>query len=138
MKWSDIPRNPSPTILRQFAGAWLVFFLAIGAHQAFNKGRTELGAGFAIAALVIGGLGLIFPSVVRWIFVGWMMLAFPIGWLISQLTLIILFYGMLTPVALFFKVTGRDPLCRKMEPGANTYWTTKEQPREMSRYLRQY
>jgi Saxitoxin biosynthesis operon protein SxtJ len=138
MKWSDIPRDPSAKILRQFAGAWLVFFLAIGAHQAFSKGRTELGVIIAVAAVLIGGLGLIRPTSVKWIFVGWMMLAFPIGWLVSLITLIILFYGMLTPVALFFRLTGRDPMCRKIDPGESTYWTAKEQPQDMRRYLRQY
>lgn len=138
MKWSDIPRDPSAKILRQFAGAWLVFFLAIGAYQAFSKGRTEVGAIIATTAVVIGVLGLVAPSAMRWIFVGWMMLAFPIGWLVSQITLIILFYGMLTPVALFFRLTGRDPLCRKMNTGESTYWTAKEQPQDMRRYLRQY
>lgn len=138
MKWSDIPRDPSAKILRQFAGAWLVFFLAVGAHQALNKGRTELGAFIAITAVVIGVLGLIRPMTLKWIFVGWMMLAFPIGWLVSQITLLVLFYGMLTPVALFFRLTGRDPMCRKMNVGETTYWTTKEQPQDMRRYLRQY
>ena len=138
MKWSDLPRNPSAKILRQFAAAWLGFFLAIGVYQAFVKDRQQLGALIAAAAVVIGVLGLLRPATVKWIFVGWMVLAFPIGWLVSQVVLLLLFYGMLTPVALFFRLTGRDLLCRKLDPGATTYWTAKEQPQDMRRYLRQY
>jgi hypothetical protein len=45
---------------------------------------------------------------------------------------------MLTPVALFFRLTGRDPLRRQLDPSAPSYWTAKEQPQDMRRYLRQY
>ncbi len=138
MKWSDLPRNPSAKVLRQFAGAWLVFFLVLGAQQWFIKGRPQLGAAIATAAVGIGVLGLLRPAAVKWIFVGWMMLAFPIGWLVSQAALLLLFYGMLTPVALFFRLTGRDPLRRRLSPGEPSYWTPKEQPQDMRRYLRQY
>jgi hypothetical protein len=138
MTWSDLPRNPSAKVLRQFAAAWLVVFLAMGAHQAFGKGHQQLGAGIAIAAVVIGVLGLVRPLAVKWIFVGWMMLAFPIGWLVSQVVLLFLFYVMLTPVALFFRLTGRDSMCRKLDSSASTYWIAKEQPQDPARYLRQY
>ena len=138
MKWSDIPRDPSRKVLRQFASAWLVFFLAWATHQGLARGRPQLGLGLAVMAVGVGVLGLIRPGAVRWLFVGWMVLAFPIGWLISQLTLIVMFYGMLTPIALFFRITGRDPLCRKQTPGVPSYWTAKEQPRDMRRYFRQY
>src|SRR5437870_5805392 len=126
MKWSDIPRDPSSRVLRQFAGAWLVFFLAWAAHQGLARGRPQLGLGLAVMAVAVGALGLIRPAAVRRIFVGWMVLAFPVGWLISQITLLVMFYGLLTPIALFFRVTGRDPLCRKPAPGASSYWTAKE------------
>ncbi len=138
MKWSDIPRDPSRKILRQFAGAWLVFFLAWAAHQGLAKGRLQFGLALAVMAVGVGLVGLIRPGAVRWLFVGWMVLAFPIGWLISQLTLLVMFYGMLTPIALFFRLTGRDALCRKPTPGVASYWTAKPQPRDMRRYFRQY
>ena len=30
MTWDQIPRNPSATTLRQFAGLWLLFFGGLG------------------------------------------------------------------------------------------------------------
>jgi hypothetical protein len=138
MKWSDIPRNPSHRVLRQFAGAWLVFFLAWAAYQGLVKSRVPLGIGLAILAVAVGIVGLIRPGAVRWLFVGWMILAFPIGWLISQLTLLLMFFGIITPFALFFRIIGRDPLRRKEPPGTTSYWTVKEQPADPRRYFRQY
>ena len=138
MKWSDIPRNPSRPVLRQFAAACLVFFLAWAIYQGLAKNRPQLGLGLAVLAVGVGMMGLIRPGAVRWLFVGWMTLAFPIGWLVSQLTLLVMFFGILTPIALFFRVMGRDPLCRKAAPGTDSYWTAKDQPKDPRRYFRQF
>jgi hypothetical protein len=138
MKWSEIPFHPTPRVLRQFAGAWLVFFGAIGLHQGLGRGHPQLGLALGVAAVGVGGLGLLRPAAVRWIFVGWMVVAFPIGWLISQVMLALLFYGMLTPVALLFRLKGRDLLHRRPAPHPATFWIHKETPQDMRRYFRQY
>jgi len=138
MTWSDIPFKPTAKALRQFAAAWLVFFLAFGAHQYWVRKHTSVGLGLMILALAIGPLGLTKPAAVRWLFVGWMVLAFPIGWLISALMLLVMFYGILTPVALFFRLRGRDLLQRKPAPEATTFWVPKETPQDVRSYFRQY
>jgi len=138
MKWSDIPRNPTNRVLRQFAAVWLVFFLFWAAWQGFYRGRAEWGLALVALALMAGGAGLVRPPLVRWIFVGWMILAFPIGWLISQMVLMILFYGMFTPMALLLRLRGRDRLRLKPSPGRASFWLRKETPADLRRYLRQY
>ena len=50
-------------------------------------------------ALTVGPAGLLFPRAVRPIFVTWLTLAFPIGWVISRLVLMLLYWGVMTPVA---------------------------------------
>jgi len=138
MKWSGLPLQPSAKALRQFAGAWLVFFSLLGLHQWLGKGRPEIGLGLCIMAVVIGVAGLIRPPAIRWIFAGWMVLAFPIGWVISQLTLVVLFYGIITPVAIFFRLRGRDLLSRKPAPERTTFWIDKTTPTDVRTYLNQY
>ena len=39
-----------------------------------------------------------------------MVLAFPIGWTVSQVILAVMFYGLFTPIGLVFRLIGRDPL----------------------------
>ena len=138
MKWSDLPTNPTPKALRQFAAAWLVCFLAMGAVQCWVKGRPQLGLALAVIAVVIGVAGLVRPTLVRWIFVGWMTLAFPIGWLVSLLALVVMYYGVLTPMAVFLRLRGRDLFNRKPAPGRSTFWAVKEMPRDVRSYFRQY
>jgi len=138
MTFSDIPFRPTSNALRQFAAAWLVFFLAVGMQQYFLRGHHTMGLVFAGAAVLVGTLGLVKPGAVRWIFVGWMVLAFPIGWLVSQVMLAVLFYLVLTPVAVLFRLSGRDLLARKPAPGRSSFWLPKKSPEDVRSYLRQY
>ena len=46
----------------------------------------------------------------------------------TPLVMGILFYGAVPPVALLMRVFGKDPLRRKFEPEAKTYWINREPP----------
>lgn len=138
MNWSDLPLRPTPRMLRQFAAAWLVLFLCLGAHQYFARKHLAFGMVLAAAAVAVGGLGLLKPAAIRWLYIGATVVAFPIGWLVSQLMLAIMFYGVLTPVALFFRLRGRDLLCRRPPANRATHWQPRDPPPEARRYLRQY
>jgi formate-dependent nitrite reductase membrane component NrfD len=128
---------PSTTNVRQFAGAWLVFFSALGAHQYFARGHHRLGFVLIVTALVIGIPGLIRPSAIRWLFVTWMLAAFPIGWLVSQIMMALMFYGLVTPVAFIFRLRRRDLLQRKPAPNRSSFWTPKQTPRDIRSHFRQ-
>src|SRR5262245_51553273 len=108
MHWSDIPLRPSTRTLRQFAALWLLFFGLLAVWQWLAKENVLLATTFALLAGVIGPLGLIWPQLLRWIYVGWMIAVFPIGWVVSRVVLAILFYGVFTPIGLAFRLTGRD------------------------------
>jgi hypothetical protein len=138
MTWADISTNPRSRALRQFAGAWLVFFLAVGTYRYLKHGQHQTGLALGAIGIVIGGLGLLKPAAVRWLFVVCMVLAFPIGWVVSNLILALMFYGIVTPIGLFFRMKGRDLLCRKPAPGKSSFWAPKQTPRDMRSYFRQY
>ncbi|SRR5258708_40208085 len=138
MTFQDIPFNPSSRALRQFSSAWLVFFLAIGGHQYLARGHHAAGVALGAAAFVIGALGLLKPGAVRWLFVGWMVLAFPIGCLVSQFMLLLMFYLIVTPVGFIFRLRGRDSLARKPMPDQASFWQSKRTPEDVRSYFRQY
>jgi hypothetical protein len=138
MRWSDIPFSPEPRTLRQFAGLWLAFFGGLAAWQGLMRGRPGLAAALAVLAVVVGGLGLMRPALVRPIFVGWMVLAFPIGWTVSLLLLGLVYYGLFLPIGLAFRLAGRDALALRPRPGATTYWAPHAAPADVRRYFRQF
>ena len=98
MRWNDIPFDPARATLRQFAGLCLVVFGGMALWQALVRGHTGLAIFLALLALTIGPVGLARPEWVRWIYVGWMVLAFPIGWTVSQVLLALMFYGLFVPI----------------------------------------
>jgi hypothetical protein len=138
MTWSDIPFQPGNKALRQFAGAWLLFFLAFGLHQYLVRGHHTAGVVMMALALVVGLIGLVRPAAVRWLFVGWMVLAFPIGWVVSLVMLLAMFYGVITPVAMLFRLRGRDLLQRKRRVDRESFWLPKQNPGDVRSYFRQY
>jgi Saxitoxin biosynthesis operon protein SxtJ len=138
MQWSDIPFHPPSKTLRQFAGLCLAFFGSLALWHGMVSGRGTLAMIFAGLALTIGPLGLLWPRLIRPIYVGWMVLAFPIGWTVSQTLLALLFFGLLTPIGLLFRMMGRDPLQRTRRPGQESYWSPKPRATDPRRYFQQF
>ena len=129
--------KPTPRVLRQFAGAWLVFFLALAANQIWRRGHLPAGIALAVVAL-IGIVGLIKPSSVRLLFIATSAAAFPIGWLVSQIALLIMFYGVVTPMAFFWRMRGRDTLQLRAKPDQSSFWIHREEEPKPERYLKQF
>jgi len=133
----DNPFKPSDKMLRQFSGLCILFFGAIAARQEFHHHHHTAALIFALLAVIIGPLGLIAPRAVKPIFVGWMALAYPIGWLVSRIVLGALYYLLFTPVAFFFRLSGRDALRLKPAPAAASYWQSKPRALDKAQYFRQ-
>jgi hypothetical protein len=136
MQWSDIQFSPPDRTLRQFAGICLIVFGSLSAFEVMVRHRPQLALVYAVVALTVGPLGLMKPRAVRAIYVGWTVLAFPIGWLVSTTILALLFYGIFAPIALAFRLFGRDPLARR-HTDVQTYWRPKPAARGMREYFRQ-
>jgi hypothetical protein len=134
----DINLQPTDRILRQFAGAWLLVLSGVAANEWLTRGSPRAAAVLMAAALVVGVAGLLRPPLVRWLFVGATVAAFPIGWVVSQVMLFVLFAVVITPVALLFKLRGRDRLGRRRSEQQASYWKPKTTIADMRRYLRQY
>lgn len=123
-------------MLRQFAGLFLVVFLAMAAWRWWHGHADAWAVGLAIAAVVIGGAGLLSPSLIKPVYMGWMIAAFPIGWTVSRLALATIYFLVVTPIAWVFRASGRDLLRLKRHP-RETYWTAKSVARDSREYLRQ-
>ena len=102
--------------------------------------ELALATVFAVLALTVGPIGLVRPGWLRPIYVSWMVLAFPIGWTVSQVIIGVMFYGVFTPIGLLFRLIGRDPLQldRVRLRGRETYWAPKPAPTSLRRYFQQF
>ena len=95
---------------------------------------------YAVAGVGVAGGLLIFasPATGKSIYVTWMYAALPIGWTVSHAILAVVFYGVLTPIGLIMRATGRDSMNRKFDAAATTYWLPHKQQTDASRYFRQF
>jgi Saxitoxin biosynthesis operon protein SxtJ len=136
MQWSQPAFRPSDQRLRQFACFGIVFLGAPGLWREWHGERVS-GAALLMLALTMGPLGLLKPAVIRPIYVGWMMAAFPIGWVVARSLLAAVYYAVFTPLALLFRMIDRDPL--GLGPGSQTtYWAPKPTATEPEQYLRPF
>ncbi len=129
--------NPSEKQLRQFAGVWFPAFCGlVGWSIGHKTGHwSEVEIGWVLAGLLSGG-GLVLPALIRPIFVGLILLTFPIGWVVSHLLLGLIFYGVVTPIGLILRISGHDPLQLK-KPSGNSGWKTSVGKTDATRYLQQ-
>ena len=129
--------NPKRKQLRQFAGIWFPAFCALVGWSIVRKTGYwhEVEIGWAIAG-IISIAGLVFPPLIRPIFVGLILLTYPIGWVLSHVLLGTMFYGIVTPIGLLLRATGHDSLDLKMPKGASM-WKRPVGKTDVASYLRQ-
>lgn len=128
--------NPSPRQLRQFAWIAPVGFALVG----WTVHRMGGALWWPIAGLALGlvllVLGLARPLALRPIYVLFMALAAPIGWVLSNLLVAIFYFLLITPLGLLFRLIGRDPLAVRRQ-SSRTAWTERPASRDPGTYYRQ-
>ena len=91
----------------------------------------------ALGALC-GLLSLVAPGANRWLYVGLMVITWPIGFVVSLVMLGVLFFLVVSPISFIMRLIGRDPLHRRFDPSAPTYWRKVSGRRDPASYFRQY
>ena len=130
--------NPDRKTLRTFAIGLIVLAGAYAGWLGWQQRLSNMAIWECVVCGCIGFVGACAPPLIRWIYVAWMVIVFPIGWCVFQAMLAILFFGVITPLGLFMKFLGRDPLGLKSEPYALSYWTKRVESDDPRRHFRQY
>ncbi len=146
-KLIELNLRPDDRTLRQFgfiaffgfgfvaAIAWfevLVFSFGLG------EARPLVAGAFAGLGVLAALLSLVWPKANLPIYVGLTIIAYPIGFVLSYVIMGTLFFLLITPVGLFFKLTGRDPLNRRFEPDLPSYWIDSRPERPRESYFKQF
>lgn len=119
-------------------GVWLFIRQTIfGMALPPGAARAAAYACWALAAWSLAG-ALAAPAALRPLYVGLTAISLPIGFVVSHVLMAVVFYGLLTPIALFFRMIGRDALQRRLDPSAATYWQTRRMRQEPAQYFRQF
>jgi multisubunit Na+/H+ antiporter MnhG subunit len=143
-RFVKIDWNPPARQLRQFGWISLAAFpllVWLFSGRPVVHGWTQpkvvaLAAAFAVGS-VFAVFGTVRPQWLRPAFVGMMIVGFPIGVVVGEVLFAVVFFVVITPVALYFKLIGRDALERRIDKNAETYWKPRKQPSGPESYLRQ-
>ncbi len=130
--------TPGRKTLAEFSEAWMFALGMVLAPLAYFRGHAWLAGAFWVLAVAGRLVGLARPSWMRPVFLGMSLATWPIGWVVSNLTLALLYYGVFTPIALLFRLIGRDTMRRRFDRDAETYWEPYRPDSGLERYLRQY
>jgi hypothetical protein len=65
--------------------------------------------------------GLFIPEALRWVYKVWMVFGDILGSINSKIILSLLFYLVVTPVRLFIRFSGRDPMNRNFDKKTASY-----------------
>ena len=139
MSLIEINWYPKQKELRNFAIIALIASLLIACLLYVLKGVKIQWA----VIIIVAGFGIflssfVSPKLTRIIYLGLILVTFPIGWTISMILLTAIYFLLITPLGLFFRLLGRDSLCRKFDPAAKSYWLARRQPESLDRYFHQY
>ncbi len=119
-------------------GAWIFFRQSVFGIDLPREGaRTAAYLCWGLAICSLAG-SLTVPEALRPLYVTLTAISLPIGFVVSHVLMAVIFYGLLTPIALFFRITGRDALQRRLEPSAQSYWQARPVVRDKAQYFKQF
>lgn len=126
-----------PASLRKF-GLTMGIALAVFGGLFLWRGHEPAPYLFIIAAAFLL-VAVLAPRALKPVHRGWMTLAIVLGWFMTRVLLVIVFYVGVTPVALIARLTGKRFLDLEFDPDAESYWEKREpQTRGKERYESQF
>jgi hypothetical protein len=133
-----IIHNPSPRQLTVFGLLWLACFCLLGGLSWWKTGLSARAIAFWVIGAGISGIGLVWPRLLKVVFLLASYATFPIGLGASLLILVVIYYLLVTPLGLLLRCMGYDPMQRLFNRGAKTYWSPHKQEENAKRYFQQF
>ena len=131
-------KDPTKKDLQIFGILFIAFFGLLGGVLWWQGvSPTTVYTIWAIAAAIVAVYYAV-PALQRKIYFGWLYAAYPIGFVISHVVMGVVYYLVVSPIALIMKAMGRDALKRKIEKNAKSYWEPARKRDDKGSYFRQF
>ncbi len=139
MSLVEIDWNPKSKQLQSFGKIALVASAVISLLLYLLKGVAIQWVliifAFGFITFIISMISL---KLTKMIYLGMTLVTLPIGWVVSFILLSAFYFLLLAPLGLIFRLIGRDPLCRKFDPNAKSYWLSRQPPKGPEQYFHQF
>lgn len=124
-------QNNQPKMLseRAFGLIFATIFFVVALFPVFFNGWNFNGT--RTWALIVSGVfalpALIFPVVLKPLNIAWMHFGQFMHKIINPVLMGLVFFVAVLPTGLILKLLGKDPMRRKFDPQAETYWLEREE-----------
>ena len=133
-----IDYSPSRRKLALFGIFWMLLLGVLGLLVLKRTGSPPAASAVWATALLLAAICRIAPGLTRILYLGVVYATLPIALVVSLLVLLLVYYLVLTPTGLLMRLVGYDPMHRRFDPDAQTYWLPRQQEEDVSRYFRQF
>lgn len=120
---------------RMFGRVMAVFFGLLAVVPALLKGGSPKLSLVGIALFFVVASQFL-PKVLRPLNIIWTAFGLLLHQITSPLILGILFFGVFTPIGILMRLSGRDPLARKWDKRAKSYWLERSNERKPGEQMR--
>ena len=135
MSLVEINWSPTHRQLRQFGLLCLVALPILG----WMWGATWTWIAFLfVIACIVAVLSYLQPRLVRLLFIGLILLAAPIGMVVGELAMLLIYFVIFLPISLLFRLVQHDALQLRIDREAESYWQAKAEPKDIASYYRRY
>lgn len=132
----EINWEPTNRQLRQFGLAALIALPLSG--WLWSGGNLTVSAVLASAGAALTIAALVRPRWLRPAFIALSLIAAPIGIVVGEVVLALIYVGLFLPIGTAFRLIGRDVLQRNLDRQRASYWEDKTQPPSVASYYRQW
>jgi hypothetical protein len=110
--------------LRQFGFTIAAALCVIGCWLWWKESQWPVYLFIAAGVLLLPAM--FFPGLLKPFHRLWMTLGLCMGWVVTGVLMIVLFYLVVTPLGLLMKLRGRDPLKRRFDRETGSYWIPRD------------
>ncbi len=127
--------NATDRQVKQFA----LLLIVLGPVVAYVWSRSVTIAGWTCVGCVLPALiGYVWPRGLAPIYSGLMWVTRPIGAVVSELILLLVYFAIFWPIGACLRWSGRDSLQPRPDRSSRTYWHTCDWTESIERYFRRY
>jgi len=113
---------------RHFGFLFAGLFALLTAYSAYRDAAAVTVYGWLMASILVGIVSIVAPKLLMPFNKAWMKLGELMSNVVSPLVLGIIFFVLITPVALATRLFGRDELRLKENASLNSFWINRAPP----------